>query len=78
MAIIISAPDFDSFSRTVFSQISSHIGKPNFIPLMITQSSNDPCLKILCSSNTPVFGSSYLSLIDTIFPFSITKTEFFM
>ena len=76
MAIIISAPDLDNFSKTVFSHISSQIGKPNFTPLITTQSSNGRCLNILCSSNTPVFGNSYLSLIEIILPFSITNTEF--
>ena len=73
---IISAPDFERLFRTVFSQISSHIGNPNLTPFILTLSSNVPCLNILCSSNTPVLGSSYLSFIEIILPFSITKTEF--
>ena len=74
--IIISAPDSARHSITFSFQISSQIGMPILTPLILTGPDKFPGVNIRCSSKTPEFGNSYLSLNVEISPFSITNTEF--
>ena len=49
---------------------------PILTPLILTGPDKFPGVNIRCSSKTPEFGNSYLSLNVEISPFSITNTEF--